>query len=335
MGRRIGILGAGSWGAALAFLLDRSGNDVKIWEYYKPDFIHLRDTRELPRKLPGFHLPESIVVSDRLDEVVSAAEYIVLAVPSQTVRSVLSGVEIGHPDFRGIVNVAKGIETESLMRMSELIASRTTIPIERIATLSGPSHAEEVVANLPTAVVVASGDSDFAGECQELFSSDRFRVYVSHDLVGVELGGSLKNIIAIATGIADGLSMGDNTKGALLTRGLAEMTRLGITLGAEAETFAGLSGIGDLVTTCASRYSRNRHLGERIGKGEKLDDILESMSMVAEGVDTTRSAQKLVQRHNVEMPIAGQVYAVLFENKSPSEAVANLMGRELKAEIWR
>lgn len=335
MGRRVGILGAGSWGAALAHLLHNAGNEIAIWEFNRDDFIRLRDERMLAGKLPGFHLPDPIHVSNDPAEVISYAEYIIMATPAQVVRHVLPHLNHIGSNVRGVINVAKGIETQSLQRMSELIVNETSIPGDSVVTLSGPSHAEEVVADLPTAVVIASTSEEFARDCQELFSTDRFRVYVSDDLIGVELGGSLKNIIAIATGIADGLGMGDNTKGALLTRGLAEMTRLGVALGANAETFAGLSGIGDLVTTCGSRHSRNRLVGERIGRGEKLDEILASMTMVAEGVETTRSAIRLAERENVEMPIAGEIHAVLFEERPPSEAVANLMGRELKAEIWR
>jgi glycerol-3-phosphate dehydrogenase (NAD(P)+) len=206
---------------------------------------------------------------------------------------------------------------------------------DKIATLSGPSHAEEVVRDLPTTVVVAGEPEAFVYSLQEIFSSQFFRVYFCSDLVGVELGGALKNIIAIASGIADGLGMGDNTRGALITRGLAEITRLGLAMGAQTQTFAGLSGIGDLVTTCSSRHSRNRHVGERLGLGEKLADILNDMSMVAEGVQTTKSGYELARNFNVEMPITTEVYRVLFEDKPARQAVEELMGRKLKSEVWR
>ncbi|MCX6835952.1 MAG: NAD(P)H-dependent glycerol-3-phosphate dehydrogenase, partial [candidate division Zixibacteria bacterium] len=215
------------------------------------------------------------------------------------------------------------------------ISEETCLPLESIATLSGPSHAEEVAIDMPTTVVVASPSNGLAVRVQELFSVGHFRVYACEDVVGVELGGSLKNIIAIAAGIADGLSLGDNTKGALLTRGLAEMTRLGVAMGAQAETFAGLSGFGDLVTTCFSRHSRNRHVGEKVGRGEKLEQVLAGMTMVAEGVETTRSGRDLARRHRVEMPITEEVYRVLFENKDAREALGDLMERRLRAEIWQ
>jgi glycerol-3-phosphate dehydrogenase (NAD(P)+) len=219
--------------------------------------------------------------------------------------------------------------------MSQVIAETTSVPAAQIVTVSGPSHAEEVILDMPTTVVAAGPDASVVSQVQQTFSGHTFRVYASDDIIGVELGGSLKNIIAIASGVADGLGMGDNTRGALVTRGLAEMTRLGLAMGAQAETFAGLSGLGDLVTTCSSRHSRNRQVGERIGRGEKLPAILGSMTMVAEGVDTTRSCRDLARRHNVEMPITNEVYCVLFEQKSPQSAVADLMGRSLKPEVWQ
>jgi glycerol-3-phosphate dehydrogenase (NAD(P)+) len=222
-----------------------------------------------------------------------------------------------------------------LKRMSQVILDEMSLAGDKIVALSGPSHAEEVIRDMPTTVVAAGSSEALVTEIQELFSDNYFRVYMCHDLVGVELGGSLKNIIAIAAGIADGLGMGDNTKGALMTRGLAEITRLGISMGADPETFAGLSGMGDLITTCISRHSRNRWVGERIGKGEKLDDVLKKMTMVAEGVETTRSGYQLARLHRVEMPITEAVYNVLFENVAPAEAVGNLMGRTLKPEIWQ
>ncbi len=335
MVKRIAILGAGSWGMALSRLLDTGENSVCLWEYDDAEYRKLLKYRGNPDRLSGFQLPETVELSNDISKAITGAELLVLATPSQYLRSVISPLG-GHLDsVHGIVNVAKGIETESLKRMSEVIAEETHFPGERIATLSGPSHAEEVVLDMPTTVVAASESVSFAENVQQLFSIANFRVYVCEDLIGVELGGSLKNIIAIAAGIADGLKMGDNTKGALITRGLAEMTRLGVAMGARVETFAGLSGLGDLFTTCTSRHSRNRTVGERIGRGEKLIDILDSMVMVAEGVETTRSGQELARRYDVEMPITNEIYQVLFNEKSPSEAVADLMGRKLKAEVWR
>lgn len=234
-----------------------------------------------------------------------------------------------------IVNLAKGIEAGSLRRMSEVIGEAAGVEPGRVATLSGPSHAEEVARDMPTTVVVASVSTDLALQVQGLFAGEFFRVYQSDDLIGVELGGSLKNIIAIAAGIVDGLALGDNTKGALITRGLAEITRLGVAMGARAETFAGLSGLGDLVTTCYSAHSRNRHVGEKLGTGRKLDEVLADMTMIAEGVETTRSGYDLARRHSVEMPITEEVYHVLFEDKDAREALGNLMERRLRAEIWQ
>jgi glycerol-3-phosphate dehydrogenase (NAD(P)+) len=234
------------------------------------------------------------------------------------------------------VNLAKGVEIKTLLRVSEII--RQTISIGNrcsVATVSGPSHAEEVSMNIPTSVVAASESSEYASDIQNLFSSPNFRVYRSTDLIGVELGGSFKNIIAIGSGILHGLGMGDNTTGALITRGLAEITRMGVYLGAESETFAGLSGVGDLVTTCLSRHSRNRLVGERIGRGEKLEEILNSMVMVAEGVYTCQSAYEISRKYQVEMPITNEVYKVLFKGKPPRMAVNDLMARSLKKEVWR
>ena len=334
MSVNITILGAGSWGMAVGYLLNQNGHRVTMWEYDPEACRCLQQNRQLPDKLASFILPESIAVTGDINSAMASAEVLVLAVPSQAMRATLGGVadELGRMEL--VINVSKGVENKSLMRMSEVIADQTPVDLSRIVTVSGPSHAEEVIRDMPTTVVAGGTNPETSRRVQELFSCRYFRVYNSEDLIGVELGGSLKNIIAIAAGISDGLGLGDNTKGALITRGLAEMSRYGVATGASAETFAGLSGIGDLVTTCFSRHSRNRSVGERIGRGEKLDEILRSMSMVAEGVATTRSGYELALRHEVEMPITTEVYRVLFEGKDPSEAVGDLMGRELKAEIW-
>ena len=333
--KRVTILGAGSWGMAVSRLLCLQGCVVTMWEFNRDDFHSLQTTRTSPGKLKDFRIDDSIALTDRLEESATDAEVIVVAVAAQHVRSVIARLRGRIPPGAALVNLAKGIERGTLRRMSEVIAETSEIDLHRIATLSGPSHAEEVVRAIPTTVVAASVNDDLVTMVQELFSVENFRVYKSHDLVGVELGGSLKNIIAIGSGIADGLSLGDNTKGALLTRGLAEITRLGVAMGARAETFAGLSGVGDLVTTCFSKHSRNRHVGERIGMGEKLDDILSRMSMIAEGVETTRSGFDLARQYEVEMPITEEVYRVLFEGKGAREALGNLMERRLRAEIWQ
>jgi glycerol-3-phosphate dehydrogenase (NAD(P)+) len=335
MYKRIAIIGAGSWGMAVADLLHANGHSVILWEHNDHDFRLLKSTRANHARLKNFTLPSEIDLTQSLEEAVKSADLILLTTPSQFVRGVLESIKPLIPRGVHVVTLAKGIENGTLKRMSEVIAEVLHIESSGIAVISGPSHAEEVAVKAPTAVVVASTDDTTAIKIQELFSNNYFRVYKSDDVIGVELGGALKNIIAIATGITDGLGMGDNTKGALITRGLAEITRLGVTLGARAETFAGLSGIGDLVTTCVSRHSRNRFVGEAIGKGQQLDDILSRMTMVAEGVATTRSGYELSMRYSVEMPITRAVYQVLFENKPPADGVAELMGRRLKAEVWR
>ncbi|MFQ6007498.1 MAG: NAD(P)H-dependent glycerol-3-phosphate dehydrogenase, partial [Candidatus Zixiibacteriota bacterium] len=274
MFEKVTILGAGSWGLAVARLLHNNGLTVTLWEYDRAAFEKLLKFRGQPEKLKCFKLPDEVTVTNDLFEAVSDAQLLVLAVPSQFLRSVLRTLQRRVDSQIGLVNLAKGIEKKTLKRMSEVILDELQPPPERVVTISGPSHAEEVIIDMPTAVVAAGIDDDFVAVVQEVFSNRTFRVYKSSDIIGVELGGSLKNIIAIAAGITDGLGMGDNTRGALITRGLAEITRLGVALGAEAETFAGLSGIGDLVTTCTSRHSRNRYVGEKIGQGQKLADIL-------------------------------------------------------------
>ncbi|MDH4156570.1 MAG: NAD(P)-dependent glycerol-3-phosphate dehydrogenase [candidate division Zixibacteria bacterium] len=334
MAERIAVLGAGSWGMAVADLLDRGGHAVTLWEFDESEFRKLVKHRGQPEKLSDFQLGPSIALTNDLQSAVSTASLLVLAIPSQSLRSALRGIRDVLPGT-GVVNLAKGIEVRTLKRMSEVIAEELGVDPRLVATLSGPSHAEEVVRGMPTAVVAAGVSRDFTAKLQEIFSNASFRVYQSDDLVGVELGGSLKNIIAIGAGIAEGLGMGDNTLGAILTRGLAEITRLGVAMGAQPETFAGLSGIGDLITTCVSRHSRNRFVGDRIGRGERLENVLAGMTMVAEGVQTTRSGHELAGQHEVEMPITDQVYHVLFEGKAPAEAVEQLMERKLKPEIWK
>lgn len=335
MAERVTILGAGAWGLAVSRLLTLKGCEITLWEYDPDDYHRLVTSRANPRKLPSFHLDDRVVLTDDLPGSLARTNVVIVAISAQHVRSVARYFNEHLDAGAVIVNLAKGIEGGALRRMSEVIAEESGVPLGQIVTLSGPSHAEEVVQDMPTTVVAASESIDLAARIQELFSVGNFRVYLSEDVIGVELGGSLKNIIAIAAGIADGLSLGDNTKGALITRGLAEITRLGLALGAHAETFAGLSGLGDLVTTCFSHFSRNRHVGERIGRGEKLPQVLAGMTQVAEGVETTRSGRELARRQRVEMPITEEVYRMLFEDKDAREALGNLMGRKLRAEIWQ
>jgi glycerol-3-phosphate dehydrogenase (NAD(P)+) len=306
-----------------------------LWEFDPDDYQRLVTTRGNPEKLPNFKLDDSVEMTADPSDAVAGVDVIVVAVSSQHVRSVMKSVRDAIDGDTVMVNLAKGIERGSLVRMSEVIADEVGIEPDRVVTLSGPSHAEEVALDMPTTVVAASVSRELAVRVQKLFSTERFRVYESDDVVGVELGGSLKNIIAIAAGIIDGLALGDNTKGALITRGLAEITRLGVAMGARAETFAGLSGLGDLVTTCFSKHSRNRHVGEKLGLGRKLDEVLADMKMIAEGVETTRSGHDLAGRHAVEMPITEEVYHVLFDDKDARAALGNLMGRRLRTEIWQ
>jgi len=324
----------GDGGGAASGRQRRERESVRLWEFDPNEYEKLLRYRTIPEKLKDCHLAESIEITNDLERAVNGCELIVLAVPSQRLRSAMVRLKSCQPTGTALINLAKGVETSSLKRMSEVILDELAVSPDVVATLSGPSHAEEVVRDMPTTVVAAGCNESLTSRIQQAFSSKSFRVYTSDDLVGVELGGALKNIIAIGVGITDGLGLGDNTRGALITRGLAEITRLGIAMGARAETFAGLSGIGDLVTTCISQHSRNRYVGEKIGRGQKLPEVLAGMTMVAEGVETTRSGFELSEQFSVEMPITTQVHRVLFEDKPAAEAVEDLMGRELKAEIW-
>ncbi len=322
---RVQVIGAGSWGLALARRVALNGHTVRLWcrEEDGPD--QLRDARSSPHYLPGVLLPETVEVARDVD---ADAEMAVLAVPSHAMRSVTEAHPLSASTIR--VSVAKGIENDTLLRMSEVIAETSgECPV---ATLSGPSHAEEVAADLPASVVAASLDTTVAETVQRTFMAGMFRVYTSPDLVGVELGGSLKNVIAIAAGACDGFGLGDNAKAALITRGVAEISRLGVAMGGVPLTFAGLSGMGDLIVTCASRHSRNRSVGEQIASGKTLDEILTGTAMVAEGVRTTRSAVSLARRHDIEMPIAESVHRVLFDDADPRAAVDSLMQRDPKPE---
>lgn len=329
----IAVLGAGSWGTALAVLLADNAHDVSLWSYRDKYAQVIRETRENPAFLPGIKIPEAISATSDIHAAVDQARMIVAAVPSQYVRNVVSGLsgEIGKDVV--LVNVAKGIENGTLLTMSEMLREvLPSLPPDQIATLSGPSHAEEVSRRIPTTVVVASQSLQTATTIQKTFLTSYFRVYASTDLRGVELGGALKNVIAIAAGIVEGAGLGDNTSAALMTRGIAEITRLGTALGADERTFAGLSGIGDLMVTCMSRHSRNRFVGVEIGKGRKLPDILAEMVMVAEGVATTRSAYELAAKIGVEVPITAEVHRILFEGKDPLTACYDLMTRDPKGE---
>ncbi len=328
---RIGIIGAGSWGTAIAVLLQSNGNEVTLWAL-EPEVIQsIRNQRVNKVFLPNVLLSESIKIEPVLSKVVESNEGIVLAIPSHAVRSILDQFDNLQKDAL-VVSVAKGIENETLLRVSQILSEK--IDENRIAVLSGPSHAEEVSKGIPTAVVCASKNMETAEWFQKVFMSSVFRVYLQNDISGVEYGAALKNVIAVAAGIIDGVGAGDNTKAALLTRALAEITRLGTSLGADSLTFAGLSGMGDLIVTCMSKHSRNRYLGEQIGKGKTLKQVLSEMVMVAEGVKTTRSAYELAIKNKVEVPIITEAYKVLFQNKGPKQAVFDLMTRAAKFEDW-
>jgi glycerol-3-phosphate dehydrogenase (NAD(P)+) len=331
---RIAVLGAGSWGSTLAVLLNFNAHDVALWSYDEHHVQSMRETRRNEAFLPDIVLPPELTITSDLEFVINDAEIILTAIPTQFLRSVLQ--RIHQIDFRDriIVNVAKGIENETLLTVSDiLIDVLPTAKRENIITLSGPSFAEEVSRQVPTAVVAASVNVAAAKLAQQTFMTPYFRVYTSQDIKGVELAGSIKNVIAIGAGIADGAGFGDNTKAAIMTRATVEIARLGKVFGARPETFAGLSGIGDLIATCMSKHSRNRHVGEEIGKGRQLQEILAEMVMVAEGVATTRSAHDLGIQFNVELPIANEVYQVLYEYKDPIIATSDLMTRDPKGEV--
>ncbi|MBM3307027.1 MAG: NAD(P)-dependent glycerol-3-phosphate dehydrogenase [Candidatus Eisenbacteria bacterium] len=330
---RVAVLGAGSWGTTLGLVLHGKGHQVVLWEHDAAQVQAIPRDQENRRFLPGIPVPPAVAVTGDIGSALSGADAVVAAVPSHAMRAVAErAAKRLRPDAL-VVNVAKGIENGTLLRMSEVLSETLGRPdARRIASLVGPSHAEEVSRGLPTAVVSAAREQEVAVAARDLLMTPRLRVYTNTDVVGVELAVSLKNVIAIAAGICDGLGYGDNTKGALLTRGLAEITRLGVAMGGEPATFAGLSGMGDLITTCISRHSRNRYVGEQIAGGRSLREILDSMVMVAEGVRTTTSAVDLSRRHGVEMPIAEQMAAVLFDGKDPREAIGELMMRDPKPE---
>ncbi len=327
---KISIIGDGGWGTTLAILLSKKRFPVSLWSAF-PGYADILNKQRMNQKfLPGVKIPESLDITADLESALSKARAVIIAVPSQFLSNVISRAKDIVPKNAIIISVVKGIEAKTFKRPSEII--QETMKPADIAVLSGPTIAHEIANGLPASCVIASKKSDIAKRAQELFMSERFRVYTSGDVIGVELGGALKNIIAIAAGISDGLNLGTNAKAALFTRGLVEMKRLGITLGADEATFNGLSGMGDLVTTCISPFSRNRKVGQEITKGKKLSEILDNTEMVAEGVETTRSVYGLSKNLGIEMPITEQVYHVLFREKNPHTAVSDLMLRDKKAE---
>ena len=321
---KISVLGTGSWGSAIGDLLNQNGHEVIMWQ---------RDAEkvkamEVDRKHPFFvdlTFSDEVKFTTDLDSAIKGSQMLVVAVPSHSVRELVSRAVEFIEDNVIIVNITKGLELDTLLTMSSVISEETVGKNVSIVSLYGPSHAEEVVRKIPTTLVAASTEENASKKVQNIFSSRVLRVYTNTDILGLELGGSIKNVIAIAAGICDGIGFGDNTKAAILTRGIAEMTRLGVALGAQEKTFAGLSGIGDLFVTCSSKHSRNRYVGEEIGKGRKIDEILSEMKMVAEGVKTAKSVFQLCQKHNVDMPISCAVYNVLYNNKE--QLINKLMSR--------
>lgn len=329
--KKICVLGAGSWGSALALSLAKKGYSITMWTLNQEQADKINTTKENINYLPGVLFPNNITLTTNIEDAVVDSKLIVLAVPSQAIRSVCKQIKPFVSKEQVLVDVAKGLEKGTGLRLSEVC--KDELPENPYVTLSGPSHAEEVAKDIPTTLVVASENLEIAQEVQDIFMSPKLRVYTNPDVVGVELGGALKNIIAFGAGICDGLGYGDNTKAALMTRGIREIARLGIALGADKSTFSGLSGIGDLIVTCTSMHSRNRRAGILIGQGKSLEETLEEVKMVVEGITATEVAHEVAKKMNIDMPITNAIYSVLYENKNANEVVANLMMRSKKHEM--
>ncbi|MBQ2116647.1 MAG: NAD(P)H-dependent glycerol-3-phosphate dehydrogenase [Lachnospiraceae bacterium] len=328
----IGIIGAGSWGIALSVLLNNNGHNITIWSALEDEIEMLDKEREHKSKLPGVKLSDEMIFTTNLEKAIKDKDILVLAVPSSFTRTTANKMKTFVSDKQIIVNVAKGIEESTLMTLSQVIEDE--IPQADVAVLSGPSHAEEVGRGIPTTIVVGATSRNTAEYIQNIFMSDVFRVYTSPDVLGIELGAALKNVVALAAGIADGLGYGDNTKAALITRGMTEIARLGMKMGGRFETFCGLSGIGDLIVTCASMHSRNRRAGILIGQGKTMKEAMDEVKMVVEGVFSAKAAMELAKKYDVEIPIIEQVNEVLFNGKSAESAVKELMIRDKKIEIF-
>lgn len=326
----LGVVGAGSWGTALALVLEKNGHQVTLWSSREEKAEELRKLRENVDKLPGVKLPETLEITSDIEAAVKDKELVVLGVPSLYIRSTAAKMAPYVHEGQIIVNVSKGIEESTLSTMTEVILEE--IPGGDVAVLSGPSHAEEVSRSIPTTVVAGAKTRKTAEKIQSIFMNETFRVYTSPDMLGIEIGGALKNVIALAAGITDGLGFGDNTKAALITRGIAEMSRLGVAMGGYQETFSGLAGMGDLIVTCASRHSRNRKAGYLIGQGYSMKEAMDEVKMVVEGVYSAKAALKLAEKYYVRLPIIEQVNAVLFDGKEAKEAVRELMVRDGKTE---
>ena len=330
---KISVIGSGGWGIALTILLHKNGHDLTIWSFDKKEAEELKKTRQNKTKLPNILLPEDVKVTDDLKEAVDDKDILILAVPSKAIRSVSKSLKDIIKDNQIIVNVAKGLEEDTLKTMTDIIEEELKDKNPKVAVLSGPSHAEEVGRGIPTTCVISAHNKELTLYLQNIFMNPSFRVYTSPDMLGVEIGGALKNVIALAAGIADGLNYGDNTKAALITRGIKEISLLGVAMGGEQSTFYGLTGLGDLIVTCASMHSRNRRAGILLGQGKTLDEAIKEVNMVVEGVYSAKSALMAAKKYNVEIPIIEQVNAVLFENKNAAEAVNELMIRDKKLEI--
>jgi len=331
MKKNIAIIGAGSMGTAVAILLGHNGHNVRMWSIDKEEVEMINTKREQVLKLPGAKVPDGVSCTGDIKEALDGSELVILVIPSQNIRENCRNMAKYITDDKIMVCCSKGIEIDTGLRLSEVINQE--IPNVRVVALSGPCHAEELAQGIPTAYVAASHDKEAALTVQDVFMSPKFRVYTNPDIVGVELGGALKNVIALCAGISDGLGYGDNTKAALMTRGIREIARLGVTLGAKPETFAGLTGVGDLIVTCTSMHSRNRRAGILIGKGMSVEEAQNEVKMVVEGISTTKAAYALAKKKNISMPITEEAYKVLFEGKPAREAVEDLMMRNKKHEM--
>lgn len=333
MNKTIAVLGAGSWGATIAALLSENGHTITLWEFDPNQARELASWRALSF-FPHLTIPKNVTITSSLKDAVEGKDLVVFAVPSHTLRNVAKNIAAAGLDLSGtiMVSATKGIENNTLMTMSEIIAAEIPGTSERIVALSGPTHAEEVSQKIATSAAVASRNPEAAKLCQDIFMAPFFRVYTLSDIKGVETGAALKNVFAIAAGICDGLGQGDNTKAALVTRGLREIIKLGEKMGGQASTYLGLTGLGDLIVTCFSRHSRNRSIGEKIGKGKAIGDAAKELVMIAEGVKTSKSAYDLGKKYGLELPIIEQVYLILYENKTPADAINELMTRKAKPE---
>ena len=330
MSKTISILGAGSWGTAIGIMLAKKGYAIKLWSAVPSEIAMLKENREHMDRLPGVKLPDNILIEDDLEKACQDNDLIVFAVASPFVRMTAKKASQFIPEGTIVVNVAKGIEDGTLLTLTQILEEE--VPHANIAVLSGPSHAEEVSKGIPTTVVVGTENKDIAENIQDIFMCDNFRVYISPDVVGIELGGAIKNVIALAAGIVDGLGFGDNTKAALMTRGITEIARLGIAMGGRIETFSGLSGIGDLIVTCTSNHSRNHNAGYYIGQGMTVDEACKKVNQVVEGINSAKAAMDLAKKYEVSMPIVEEINAVLFENKSAADALKDLLTRAKQTE---